>query len=96
MYPYNSKPLIWYASWSMLSFLAYGFDKFKATNRLWRTRENSLHLVDLIGGWPGGYLAQSIFHHKTSKRSFQTIFWAIVLFHNVLWLWLSRDAIPGL
>lgn len=95
MYPYNSGPLMWYSSWSILSILAYGFDKYKATNQLWRTRENSLHLIDFIGGWPGGYVAQRFFHHKTSKRSFQRMFWAIVLLHNVLWFWLSRDAIPG-
>jgi uncharacterized membrane protein YsdA (DUF1294 family) len=38
-----------------------------------------LHLLDLLGGWPGGFLAQRRLRHKCSKGSFQFVFWLIVL-----------------
>ena len=85
---HNSVPLQVYAMLSIASFCLYGFDKYRATNSGWRLRENMLHLFDLLGGWPGGYLAQRFFHHKTSKRSFQMIFWATALVHNLAWIWL--------
>jgi uncharacterized membrane protein YsdA (DUF1294 family) len=84
----NSGPLQFYMAASALSFCLYGFDKYRATNDGWRLTENLLHMVDLVGGWPGGYIAQRVFHHKTWKRSFQAIFWATVLLHNVAWVWL--------
>lgn len=81
-------PLVVYSALSLLSFCLYGFDKYRATNSGWRLRENMLHVVDLVGGWPGGYVAQQFFHHKTRKRSFQAIFWLTVVLHNLLWIWL--------
>lgn len=84
----NSRPLQFYMAASALSFCLYGLDKYRATNAGWRLTENLLHMVDLVGGWPGGYIAQRVFRHKTWKRSFQVIFWATVLVHNVGWVWL--------
>ncbi|MNM87212.1 hypothetical protein D3C81_993870 [compost metagenome] len=40
-------------------------------------------MIALLGGWPGALLAQGLFHHKTSKRSFQRVFWATVVI-NIL------------
>jgi uncharacterized membrane protein YsdA (DUF1294 family) len=85
----NSIPLIIYTSCSLVTFAFYGYDKYRATNSGWRVRENHLHLLDAIGGWPGGFVAQYHFKHKTRKISFQLIFWAIVLVHQWVWLrWL--------
>lgn len=38
-----------------------------------------LHLLELLGGWPGAFLAQRRLHHKCSKGSYQFVFWLIVL-----------------
>jgi len=38
-----------------------------------------------LGGWPGALLAQQLFRHKTRKLSYQLLFWAIVLLHQVFW-----------
>lgn len=71
---------------SVLSFAAYGFDKYRAGNAGWRTRETSLLLLDALGGWPGGFAAQYYFRHKIRKTSFQLLFWTIVLMHEIWWI----------
>jgi len=38
---------------SLLTFFVYGFDKHAAETGRWRTQESTLHLLALIGGWPG-------------------------------------------
>ena len=73
------------AVWLVLSvttFLVYRSDKRRAENREARVPEMTLHLLSLLGGWPGAFLAQRVFRHKTAKASFQLIFWAIVLLHQ--------------
>jgi uncharacterized membrane protein YsdA (DUF1294 family) len=69
---------------SLLTFCAYAFDKAAAMNRRWRTTEQSLHLLSLLGGWPGALIAQRMFHHKSKKASFQSAFWSIVVLHFAL------------
>jgi uncharacterized membrane protein YsdA (DUF1294 family) len=41
--------------------------------------EANLHLLELLGGWPGAFLAQRRLRHKCSKGSYQFVFWLIVL-----------------
>jgi uncharacterized membrane protein YsdA (DUF1294 family) len=67
---------------SAITFFAYRSDKRRAELGEWRIPESTLHLAELIGGWPGAFLAQRQFHHKTSKTSFQVVFWVIVLVHQ--------------
>jgi uncharacterized membrane protein YsdA (DUF1294 family) len=69
---------------SVFSFFSYRSDKRRAEGGEWRIPEARLHLVDLMGGWPGAYLAQRIFRHKISKYSFQFVFWFVVLIHEFL------------
>jgi len=70
-----------YVVMSLLTFTAYAFDKSAAMNRRWRTREQTLHLFSLLGGWPGALIAQRLFHHKSKKAEFQAVFWLIVALH---------------
>ena len=44
-------------------------------------RRRRLHLFAFVGGWPGAWLGQRIFHHKTEKLSFRLVFWLIVAAH---------------
>ncbi len=80
--------LVLYLAASVVTFFAYGLDKSAAQKRQWRIREDSLHLLALVGGWPGGFVAQQIFRHKTRKRSFQVIFWGTVLLNLAMLCWL--------
>lgn len=66
----------------LVAYFLYGFDKRRAETNGQRVPETTLHSVELLGGWPGAYLAQRIFRHKTSKTTYQVAFWLIVLIHQ--------------
>ena len=64
-----------YLMLSLLTFVVYSIDKSKAKRRVWRIPENTLHLLSLIGGWPGALIAQQLLRHKSSKTPFLVVFW---------------------
>ena len=66
---------------SVASFAAYGLDKRRAAAGGRRVPERTLHLLALLGGWPGAILAQRQFRHKTRKVPFLIAFWAVVVLH---------------
>lgn len=68
-----------YGVLSGLSFLAYCLDKAAAGRDAQRAPENRLHMLDVLGGWPGALIAQQWFRHKTRKQPFQTLFWLTVV-----------------
>lgn len=77
---------------SMLSYYFYWDDKRRAKQNEWRIPEANLHFWALLGGWPGAFIAQQQFRHKTKKLSFLAVFWLIVIAHQVLWFdWLVMD-----
>ncbi|WP_235840234.1 DUF1294 domain-containing protein [Citrifermentans pelophilum] len=53
---------------------AYAADKRAAEQGRRRVAERTLHLLGLLGGWPGASLAQWAFRHKTRKRRFVLVF----------------------
>jgi uncharacterized membrane protein YsdA (DUF1294 family)/cold shock CspA family protein len=77
-----------YAVLSLITFAAYASDKSAAKQGRQRTSERTLHVLGLLGGWPGALLAQRILRHKSSKTSFQWIFGIIVLLNcgGLAWL----------
>ncbi len=77
--------LIVYAVASVITFFAYGLDKRAARRGRWRTPEATLHLLELLGGFPGAMLAQRIFRHKRGKVRYLIIFWLIVALHAAGW-----------
>ncbi len=68
---------------SALTYWAYWCDKRRAQQGAWRMPEARLHLLELLGGWPGAFLAQRRLRHKCSKRSYQFNFWLIVLLYQL-------------
>jgi uncharacterized membrane protein YsdA (DUF1294 family) len=83
----------WIAGWwvlaSLVTYALYAWDKRRARQQGERTPENVLHFCELIGGWPGAYLAQRGLRHKSSKMSYQFTFWLIVATHHYVALdWL--------
>lgn len=66
---------------SIMTFIIYRHDKLAAESNNWRTNEKLLHLLSLIGGWPGALIAQRTLHHKSKKINFQLVFWIIVFFN---------------
>jgi uncharacterized membrane protein YsdA (DUF1294 family)/cold shock CspA family protein len=67
-----------YAGLSVITFIAYAFDKSSAASGAWRTPESTLHGLSLAGGWPGALLAQQLLRHKTAKAEFRAVFWGTV------------------
>ena len=84
-----------YALLSGLSFVMYTLDKAAAGKGAQRTPESTLHLVDLLGGWPGGLIAQQRSRHKTVKASFQSVFWFTVLANITVAVWLVRSGMAS-
>ncbi len=66
---------------SAICYAAYGWVKRQATTGGRRVSENTLHILAMVGGWPGALLAQRQFRHKTQKLSFLIAFWFVVTIH---------------
>ena len=56
---------------NLLTFIAYGIDKYKARHKQWRITEASLLLLAILGGSPAALLAMRLFHHKTLHKKFR-------------------------
>lgn len=80
---------------SVITFFTYAFDKSAARKNQWRTKEDTLHLLALIGGWPGALAAQRLLRHKSRKQSFQTIFWVTVVLNCCALGWTFTSAGAG-
>ena len=64
----------WYVVLSTVTFFAYGWDKVSAKGGHRRTPESTLHTLEMLGGWPGAWLAQPLWRHKSRKESFRSAF----------------------
>lgn len=93
---YTSGP-VWIPVWSLLmSVLAYHLyakDKAAAISGSQRIAENTLHIVSLLGGWPGALIARKKVRHKTIKQPFRTLFWLTVVLNISATAWLFNP--PG-
>ena len=75
--------LIAYLVMGIVSMWRYWRDKRAAENGEWRTSENALQFVDLIGGIAGGLVAQALLRHKVRKPGFALVSWATAAIHLV-------------
>ena len=73
---------------SAVTSIAYASDKSAARADRWRTQESTLHILSLIGGWPGALAAQKLLRHKSRKQSFLIVFWTTVVLNCVALGWL--------
>lgn len=73
-----------YLVMSVVALVMYRADKIAAESGARRTPERSLHLVALLGGWPGALVAQRVLRHKTIKQPFRRVFWATVVLNLLL------------
>jgi uncharacterized membrane protein YsdA (DUF1294 family) len=71
--------LLLYLTASIVAFFAYSLDKSAARRGNWRISESFLQSCALVGGWPGALVAQRWLRHKSSKATFQTTFWWMVV-----------------
>jgi uncharacterized membrane protein YsdA (DUF1294 family)/cold shock CspA family protein len=80
--------LLLYMGASLVTYFMYFWDKSAARTDAWRTQEITLHLLSLLGGWPGALIAQQTLRHKSRKASFRAVFWLTVLVNCGLFIWL--------
>jgi uncharacterized membrane protein YsdA (DUF1294 family)/cold shock CspA family protein len=64
---------------SIITYCCYSRDKTAAQNAGRRTPESTLHLMSLVGGWPGALIAQVLLRHKTRKPPFLVGYWFTVI-----------------
>jgi uncharacterized membrane protein YsdA (DUF1294 family) len=78
-----------YLAASVAAAIAYGHDKSAARSGAWRVSERTLHVLSLMGGWPGALVAQRVFRHKSQKPSFRLAFWATAALNcgALVWFW---------
>jgi uncharacterized membrane protein YsdA (DUF1294 family) len=77
-----------YLGLSVVCFAVYANDKDAARRGRRRTPERTLLALALVGGWPGALLAQRRLRHKTSKATFQRVFWLAVALNVAACAWL--------
>lgn len=66
---------------SLVTLGFYAWDKRQAKTRGWRVPEKRLHLLSLLGGWPGALVGQRWLKHKSVKAKFRVVFWLTVVVH---------------
>ncbi|MEM6258966.1 MAG: DUF1294 domain-containing protein [Planctomycetota bacterium] len=66
---------------SLFTLGFYAWDKRQARRDGWRVPEKRLHLLSLLGGWPGAMIGQRWLRHKSVKTRFRVVFWLTVLLH---------------
>lgn len=66
--------LVYLAAVSIITFITWGMDKFRAKTGRWRVPERVLFGLVLIGGAFGGLTGMLLFRHKTRKP----LFWLVV------------------
>jgi uncharacterized membrane protein YsdA (DUF1294 family) len=81
----------WATALSLLTYFFYALDKRRAQENARREPEKLLHLMELVGGWPGAFLAQYQFRHKVRKVGYQVVFFLIVGVYQFI----AVDALRG-
>jgi len=76
--------LVWMGVASGLAFLALFLDKQAAARGRSRIPERTLHILELLGGWPGTLLAMRLVRHKSRKLSYRLVTAGILLLHAAL------------
>ena len=82
------------AALSLLTYVVYAVDKGAAQRNGQRVPENNLHLLAVLGGWPGALLAQQNLRHKSIKQPFRRVFWFTVAMNWLLVLLMTVFILP--
>jgi uncharacterized membrane protein YsdA (DUF1294 family) len=74
----------------------YGLDKGLAMIGWGRAPEKLLHLLALLGGFPGGWAGMLLFRHKINRREHRAIWFFLalgtVLHAGLTYYWFFRAA----
>lgn len=74
-----------------VTYAVFAVDKQRAHLDEWRVQEFTLHMLTLLGGWSGSFLAQRWLRHKSQKTIFQITAWLGFALHLLAalawWTW---------
>jgi uncharacterized membrane protein YsdA (DUF1294 family) len=73
-----------YTLGSLVTFVAFGVDKRRATRNERRIPERTLHGLELAFGWPGALAGMLVFRHKTRKARYLVVTTFVVVVHLAL------------
>jgi uncharacterized membrane protein YsdA (DUF1294 family) len=65
---------IYLITFSLVTFMLWGVDKYRARVKQWRIPERTLLILTLIGGAYGALVGMIVFRHKIRKP----LFWVLV------------------
>lgn len=84
--------LAWVLAVSMVTFLAFGLDKWRARREKRRVSEANLLILSALGGALGGLAGMWAWHHKGRRLRFRVILPAALFFHAVIIISLAVHA----
>ena len=70
-----------------ITFVVWGYDKFRAKLHQWRISENTLFALIILGGGIGALIGMTVFRHKTRKLRFKIIAVTGVIVHTILFFY---------
>ena len=79
--------LTFYAVLTSLTFLVWGFDKYRASLHQWRVSERLLFMLTFGGGAFGALAGMTLFRHKTRKTHFWLLVGLACLIHAAIIIW---------
>jgi uncharacterized membrane protein YsdA (DUF1294 family) len=74
----------WLIAITLVTFLAYGYDKAIAGSGWTRVPEKVLLVLAIAGGTIGALVGMRLFRHKTSKESFRVKFLLVIVLQIAL------------
>lgn len=80
--------LVYLAVITVMTFLVYGIDKWKAQHKRWRIPESVLLGLAAIGGSIGALLGMKVWRHKTQHKKFKFGVPAILVVQVAVVVWL--------
>ncbi len=83
--------IIYYLVISFVTYITFALDKRAAKKGNWRTPEQTLHLLSLLGGWPGALLGQHYLRHKSQKFSFRLVLWITIILNVGILIWFATN-----
>ena len=73
----------------VITFLAFGLDKYYAKKAKWRTKESTLFLFSIMFGSVGAVIGMKVFRHKINKPGFKVIIPILAVLQIALIAWFS-------
>ena len=79
---------------NVCAFILYAYDKTCAKRGWYRAPESLLHLLSVLGAWPGAFVAQQLFRHKTQKMAFRWVFLFSIILNLMLVYFIHQQLTP--